>query len=88
MFAIYEPNKKMYMMKDHKDVIVFEDEQMAYNFANMFYNNYALPIAVGSVFSEGPGLMHDVMNSSQAIQVVEVPNDFDKPTINFNDLKN
>lgn len=87
MFAIYEPNKKMYMMKDHKEVIVFDDEQMACNFANMFYNNYALPVAASSVFLEGLGLMQDVMGSSQTIQVIEVPNDFNKPTVNFNDLK-
>lgn len=86
MFIIYESNKKMYMRKNHKEVIVFDDEQKSKLFINAFYNNYALPIAMGSVFEEGPGLMQDVVGSSQVIQVIEMPNDFKEPTVNFENL--
>ena len=84
-FIIYQANLGKYFTNKNK-VIVFEDEREAINFANTFYQTFALPVAMQEVFSN-PSLIGDVMNSSGAWQVIELPETYNFETISFEEIK-
>lgn len=85
-FIIYQSNLGKYFTNKGK-VIVFNDEKEAINFANAFYQTYALPIAMENVFSS-PGLMGTVIQASNAWQVQELPKEHEFETITFEKIKN
>lgn len=89
MFAIYEPNKDICMMKDHKKIITFDTEEEAFDFLNAFYG-FALIEAMSEVPFYGFEILNEVQLSQDNVQVYELPlpEKFDnKETINFNELK-
>lgn len=85
-FIIYQNDLRKYFSNKGK-VIVFNDEREAINFANAFYQTYALPIAMENAFSS-PGLMGAVIQASNAWQVQELPKDHKFETITFEEIKN
>ena len=84
-FIIYQSNLRKYFTNKGK-VIVFNDEKEAINFANAFYQTYALPIAMENAFSN-PGLMEAVIQASNAWQVQELPKEYEFETISFEEIK-
>ena len=85
-FIIYQNDLRKYFSYKGK-VIVFDDEQEAYSFANVFYQEYALPAAMQSIFS-GSDLINRVLPASNSWVVQELPKDMSCETIIFKDLIN
>ena len=85
-FIIYQTNLGKYFTNKGK-VIVFNNEQEAMNFANMFYQAYAIPTAMQEIFNN-PSLIGDVMNASGLWQILELPKDYDYEIISFEEIKN
>lgn len=85
-FVIYQNDLRKYFSYKGK-VIVFDDEQVAYSFANVFYQSYALPIAMQNIFNDSD-LISRVLPASNSWVVQELPKDMSCETITFEDLKN
>ena len=85
MFIIFQTNLNKYFRYREK-VIAFNDEREAYNFANLFYNNFAIPQAMGMMF-EDPGIIHLIAESANNWRVDELPQTYDFSIINFDELR-
>lgn len=83
-FIIEQPNLRKYFCKEGQ-VIIFDSEQDAYQFAQNFYN-FAVPQAMMMAFTD-PGIMQIVTESSQKWKVIPLPDNFQAKTINYNTIK-
>ena len=84
-FIIEQTNLGKYFCTKGK-VIVFDSEQDAYAFVNQFYQQFAIPQSMAMAFQD-PGMMSEVIQSSQSWRVIEKPESFNGDTINFEDIK-
>ena len=82
MFIIKDTIKNIYFMKEHKKVIVFDNDRDAYNFIEAFFN-----FAMMETMSTNPFEVINIMQEKQFITVEELPQDFKSETINFSELK-
>lgn len=86
MFAIYVSNKDKYFMKDHKKVILFEDEQTARAAVSAFFD-WAIPQAMMLSDFRDMRLLNDVIETQNFIEIKPLPADCKLETVNFKDLK-
>lgn len=86
MFIIFQPNLNKYFTTKEGAVIVFNSDAEACNFANAFYNNFALPQAMGLAFTD-PSVMEMVVNSAQSWEIESLPEKYEYSIVNFEDLK-
>lgn len=84
-FIIFQNDLRKYFTNNGK-VIVFNDEQEARNFANVFYNGYAFSTAMAEAFTN-PQLIGTVMSASQNWVVQELPEKYEYEIIDFAKLK-
>ena len=84
-FIIEQTNLGKYFCKDHEKVIVFDSEQDAYAFANEFYQ-FAPAMAMSMMF-ENPSIMGEVIDSAQKWKVIELPENFEAKTINYDEIR-
>ena len=84
-FIIEQTNLSKYFCEKGK-VIVFDSEQDAYAFVNQFYQQFAIPQGMAMAFQD-PGLIGDIIQSSQNWRVIEKPESFNGDIINFEDIK-
>jgi hypothetical protein len=84
-FIIYQNDLRKYFTYQGR-IIVFSEERDAINFANMFYQNYALPTAMGSAFSD-PSLIGQVISASNSWEIQEKTDNISCETITFEELK-
>ena len=84
-FIIFQNDLRKYFTNNGK-VIVFIDEQEARQFANTFYQNYAIPNAMAEAFTN-PQFIAIVMKASQSWVIQELPEKYDYEIIDFAKLK-
>lgn len=85
MFIIKELNSNEYTMKKHIKVIIFETFEEATAFIQAF-QNYSMGVAMCSVHQWGFDFIELVQNAQY--QIISLPNNFEKPIIDFKNLKN
>ena len=83
-FIIFQKNLNKFFCNKGK-VIVFDNEQEASNFANHFYQTYALPTAMQEIFSS-PSLIGLVMNSANSWEVQILPEKYSYEIVKFETL--
>jgi len=86
MFIIFQPNLNKYFTTKEGTVIVFNSDAKACNFANAFYNNFALPHAMELAFTD-PSIVGMVINSAQNWEIESLPEKYEYEIINFEELK-
>jgi hypothetical protein len=84
-FVIYQKDLRKYFSY-HGKVIVFNIEEEAIGFANIFYQSYALPFAMGNIFGD-PNLVGQVIAASNAWCIEELPEKYDYETITYEEIK-
>jgi len=84
-FIIFQSNLNRYFTNKGK-VIVFNDESEAINFANIFYNGFAIAQAMAMVF-EDPSIIQLVGESAKRWKVETLPEKYEYQIINFEELK-
>ena len=86
MYAIYVASLNRYFLKDHSKVTVFDDPNEAAQFANAFYNNYAIPQGMQMVM-EDPSIMGEIINAQSSTTIEPLPENHSMETVNFNELR-
>lgn len=84
-FIIFQSNLNKYFTNKGR-VIVFNEEQEAINFANVFYNNFAIPQAVEMMFTD-PSMFPLIGESAGSWKIEPLPEKYEYQIVNFEELK-
>jgi hypothetical protein len=75
-----------YYQKNHSKVIIFDTMPEAFKFIEDFYN-FATMQAQAIVFFGDEGIIDDIRRHRPLTTVEEIPENFNRETINFRDMR-